>query len=94
MRWPGRAEGPGAETGGGAGAGRGQVTGSGFVERGMTRVRLRMEGEEDVTVDGEAAEDAVSVTTPQLAAGAWSVAVSVNGDAGEWVDCPVPFTAA
>ena len=72
-----------------------QVSGTGFVERGLTRVRLRMEGEEEVVVEGEAVSaEAVSFTTPQLAPGAWGVEVSVNGDAGEFAECPTAFTAA
>ena len=72
----------------------GPVLGSGFVERGLTRVRLSLEGEEDVVVEGEAgSDDALAFSTPQLPPGAWAVAVSINGDAGEFVDCPTPFTA-
>ncbi len=63
------------------------------MERGLTRVRLRLEGEEDAVVEAEAVSgEAVAFTTPQLPAGAWGVEVSVNGEAGEFAECPTPFT--
>ncbi len=86
--------------GGGAAAARGgaQISGSGLAERGLTRVRVRPEegsGEEELLLEAEAAgESAVTVALPALAAGAWTLSVSVNGPRGEFVECPTPFHAA
>ncbi len=47
-----------------------------------------------LTLDGEPGDTSVAVGLPGLGPGSWLLAVSVNGAAGQFVECPTPLAVS
>jgi len=69
------------------------VAGSGFVESEHVFVKFQQDEAARVVRGEYVSDSAVSVTTPEgMEQGGWSVLVSLDGEHGDFVECPTAFT--